>query len=537
MRKIVYLAICVSFLFVGSLQAALPPLACVFSPDGTKIVTADFDGSTIWSGDTGAELLRLTEEGDGFAKFSPDGKKIVTAGAVWDVASEKKLYEFEEISPRFSPDGKKILASDWDSMRILDAESGKELQQWDGSFGDISADWKKIVTADFEEKTTRILDVSTGTVLQTLTHASPVKSAAFSPDGSKIVTASENGTVQVWNAATGARLQNLKHDEVYFAQFSPDGAWLIAVGEVPVPIRMYESYKRTTVRVWNADTGREIWQRTFDSAYSFDDTHAIRTGVSTLYFDDFSPDGTKIIMKGTYGPIRFWHIDSGRELPLAGLGRRIVRAADFSPDGKRIVTVSVDDRDRGSAPVVQIWSAETGRELQKLAGDTGAIFRIVFSPDGKKVAMCGYDEPPRVWHLDEAGVRPKASPTQAEKIQVTIDDVKLEITSVRLQDKKTITLNVGDLCHYIEDEKMSIPYRWVYSISDENVMSVFYDKNEYDAGRSSPGEGGDKGWRTVCFKAVSPGECMITVRYEDIRDEDYDIERIYTVRVGDDKRS
>ena len=120
----------------------------------------------------------------------------------------------------------------------------------------------------------------------------------------------------------------------------------------------------------------------------------------------------------------------------------------------------------------------------------------------------------------------------SDAVTVTVGDAKQGIASVKLIDKQAITLKVGDICHYIEDEKLSIPYRWVYSISNENVMGVFRDGYEYDDSRSKPGDGGDAGWRTVCFQAISPGECVITVRYEDVRDADlYDEERIYAVTV------
>jgi len=118
------------------------------------------------------------------------------------------------------------------------------------------------------------------------------------------------------------------------------------------------------------------------------------------------------------------------------------------------------------------------------------------------------------------------------KTTITVDGMKQEITSIKLQDKKTITLDVGELCHYREDEKLSIPYRWVYYISDENVIGVFYDDYKYDNSRSKPGNGGDEGWRTVYFKALAPGKCVITVRYEDVRDpEQYSDERKYTIEV------
>ncbi|MDR3232099.1 MAG: hypothetical protein LBT46_00250, partial [Planctomycetaceae bacterium] len=60
-------------------------------------------------------------------------------------------------------------------------------------------------------------------------HTDTVRSAAFSPDGTKIVTASEDNTARIWDAATGKELQKLEgHTHyVWSAVFSPDGKRIV----------------------------------------------------------------------------------------------------------------------------------------------------------------------------------------------------------------------------------------------------------------------------------------------------------------------
>ena len=97
-------------------------------------------------------------------------------------------------------------------------------------------------------------------------------------------------------------------------------------------------------------------------------------------------------------------------------------------------------------------------------------------------------------------------------------------------EKKTV-LHVGGICHFIDDEKQSIPYRWVYAISDEKVMGVFADEYE---DRSGPDvmPGGDEGLRKLYFQALAPGKCVITLRYEDVRDASATTEYKYAVTVA-----
>ena len=92
-----------------------------------------------------------------------------------------------------------------------------------------SPDGKKRVTASYDN-TAKIRDASTGQCLHTLEgHTGGVGSVAFSPDGKKIVTASSDETAKVWDASTGQCLHTLKgHTNwVYSAAFSPDGKKIV----------------------------------------------------------------------------------------------------------------------------------------------------------------------------------------------------------------------------------------------------------------------------------------------------------------------
>jgi hypothetical protein len=121
-----------------------------------------------------------------------------------------------------------------------------------------SPDGAHIVTASWD-RTVRIWDATTGAELSALRgHEEQVQSAAFSPDGDRIVTASRDLTARIWNAATGAELFALRGHErdVRSAAFLPGGARVVTASD------------DRTARIWDAATGAEIARITLDAAVS-----------------------------------------------------------------------------------------------------------------------------------------------------------------------------------------------------------------------------------------------------------------------------
>ena len=107
-----------------------------------------------------------------------------------------------------------------------------------------SPDGTRVVTAS-DEATARVWDTKTGKALtEPLRHKGLVRSAQFSPDGTRVVTASGDTTARVWDAKTGKALtEPLRHEDVVLsAQFSPEGT------------RVATASDDTTARVWDVPT-------------------------------------------------------------------------------------------------------------------------------------------------------------------------------------------------------------------------------------------------------------------------------------------
>jgi len=280
-----------------------------FSPDGKQIATLSESGPSylrIWDATTG-ERLREVELG-------LDGRVIATTAG--DLA--------------YSPDGTQIVVAYTNPVvRVIDAATGEvtleikhEKTVHSAAF---SPDGKRIVTVDPDTDAPIVWDAETGAMLPAVKAGSSVGAAAFSPDGRQIVGSGEK--IQLWDVETGEAVNTLPgYDSRYVnaPAISPDGRQLAVPG---FPARVYD-----------LNTKKELF--------------AIPTGADTV---TFSRDGTRIATAG-YGVAGVWDAKSGDLIFLAGHPFGADSAA-FSPDGRLLVTGGPDGRFR-------VWDAETGAELR-----------------------------------------------------------------------------------------------------------------------------------------------------------------------------
>ncbi|MEJ7616205.1 MAG: hypothetical protein WKF30_04360 [Pyrinomonadaceae bacterium] len=98
----------------------------------------------------------------------------------------------------------------------------------------ISPDGRIMATGSNDDKTVKLWDVASGRELATLHgHAGPIQSLAFSPDGRRLATGSEDHTVKLWDVATRQELITLRGhtDTVRYIKFSAQGKILATVGD------------------------------------------------------------------------------------------------------------------------------------------------------------------------------------------------------------------------------------------------------------------------------------------------------------------
>jgi WD40 repeat protein len=304
------------------------------------------------------------------------------------------------------------LGGDDTVLRALFAEATRNLPLATFRHGGIvtyakfSPDGSRVVTAS-ADSTARVWDAASGHALTPLLiHGAIVRFGTFSPDGGRVVTASQDGTARVWDAATGLPLTPpLVHDGlVVSAEFSPDGQ------------RLVTACQDGAARVWDARSGAALISLSagVDPSAARDPNFArvilgscgrssrvdieasARASVAIplqrefMASASFSPDGGRVVTASCDGTARVWDAVSGQLLIPPLVHGDAVVSAMFSPDGGRIVTASWDE-------TAQVWDAATGRPLTPPLEHDDAVESAAFSPDGARVVTASDDKTVRVW--------------------------------------------------------------------------------------------------------------------------------------------
>ncbi|CCO36075.1 hypothetical protein BN14_10197 [Rhizoctonia solani AG-1 IB] len=370
-------------------------LSMTFSPNSTLIASASRDKTIrVYDARTGQTVLGPLEGHTDEVKcvrFSSDSTRLYSCSddgtvRVWNMQdldssnppfsgplALKSIY-----SIRYSPSGARAVSGSSDgSVHVWDVRTGALV------LGPLSGHDQYVVFVDYSpsdqyivsgsiDGTLRIWDASTGKDIHGPmdAHIGLVRCVRFSPDSLVVVSGSVDRTVQLWNVATGQHVMKLLEgdDWILSVGFSPDGHKVVCGSR-----KMHVVDRYTGNAVIEPITGH-------------------RSGIRSV---EFSPDGKRLVSGSSDKTVRIWDAQTGKQLVVCGHNHAShsddVNSVGFSPNGLFVVSGSGDR-------TVCVWDAQNGNLiLGPLRGHTNDVNCVEFSPDGSHIVSCSDDATIRFW--------------------------------------------------------------------------------------------------------------------------------------------
>lgn len=269
---------------------------------------------------------------------------------------------------------------------------------------ELSPDGTRLVTAS-SDGTARLWDVRTGVpVGQAMRHQGGVGYVHFSADGGLLVTASQDHTARLWDAHSGASAgRPMRHDgAVEWAKFSPDGQRVVTatasavflwdrasqdlVGS-PIPADFpypYPEFSPDGRRLVVSSRGGLL-----ADAQTGKPVHSFLDGQTALTYALFSGSGRWLAAIGIDDTVRIWDVAAGR-VARSLRHPAAVHSVWFSPDDRRLLTTASDF-------TAYVWDVATGAMVGKPLRHEAAIVDAEFSPDGRLVLTGSRDRTARLW--------------------------------------------------------------------------------------------------------------------------------------------
>lgn len=272
----------------------------------------------------------------------------------------------------------------------------------------ISPDETRAITSSLDG-TVIVWDIETGEMLRVFEeHTAPVRAVAIDPSGTMVLTGADNGRILQFNLTnTTIREYDSVHlSPIYSIAFTPGGSQ-VATGHLNGNIIVWNTRFGTKEAEWETPNGT-IWslsygrQGTLLYSGSNDGTIAEWNSEDGSFVNRYighngavrhiaiSPTGRQMLSTSVDRSILYWDLRTGiflRELVGHTEG---VYTVDFTPDGASAYSGGQDSS-------IIHWELESGAILKRLQGHTGAVSGLYYLPEGQRLISSSFDNSIRIW--------------------------------------------------------------------------------------------------------------------------------------------
>jgi len=234
---------------------------------------------------------------------------------------------------------------------------------------DFNSSGRSFLSGGYHPVRINLWDVETGTRLHTMEGPRQViTSVAFSPDGARCLSTSDDCTLRLWSLETGECLRTMDGGKYSFnfAVFLPDGRRCVSGGN------------DSTVRLWDLETGAVVLR--------------LQGHAGPVTSVAVARDGRRVLSGSHDRTLRLWNVETGECVGTLNGHEGIVSSVIFSPDGQRCLSGSPDE-------TIKLWDVATGECIRTMRGHTGYVSSIAAGPDGRRAASGSLDGTVRLWNL------------------------------------------------------------------------------------------------------------------------------------------